>query len=77
MDDARRRGDEEMEEEDKSGRDWDTENHQEHTLSTPQQRNKTILMVVCISIVVVSPMLLMVERGPETAASVFSLSRYR
>ena len=28
-----------------------------------------ILMVVCISIVVVSPMLLMIERGPETAAS--------
>ena len=69
MDDARRRDGEEMEEEDKSGRDWDTENHQEHTLSAPPQRHSAILMVVCISIVVVSPMLLMVERGPETAAS--------
>ena len=52
MDDARRQGDEEMEE-DKKCRDCDSENIKS---TRCQQRSSeiTILMVVCISIVVVS-----------------------
>ena len=68
--DARQQDDEEKKAEaDGSFRERDIENGQERRQPTPGQHNSIILILVCISIVVVSPMLLIIERGVETAAS--------